>query len=87
MSLERVCSANNVSVLEDLLIDLNKRVSLVLALRDVMLRNSNCSDIDYVVGCFDDALWDLRTSCSDLSIWQSCLRSGSEMNSGENGSA
>lgn len=82
MSLERVCSENNVSLLGDLLIALNKRVSLVLALRDVMLRNSDSSDIDYVIGCFDDALFDLRTSCSDLNVWQSCLRSGHDMNVG-----
>lgn len=82
MSLERVCSENNVLLLEDLLIALNKRVSLVLALRDVMLRNSDSSDIDYVIGCFDDALLDLRTSCSDLNVWQSCLRSGHDMNVG-----
>lgn len=78
MSLERVCSANNVSVLEDLIIDLNKRVNLVVALRDAMLRNP---DNEYIVACFDDSVFDLQTSCNDLGVWQNCLRNGSDMNS------
>jgi hypothetical protein len=75
----KVCSVQNLSVLEGLNIDFQKRVRLCVVLYSALER---CPDDDILQRLFSDSVFDLETSCSDFSIWEHCLRSETDMDSG-----